>query len=127
MSKPEDASVEVTSGQLHRRLVRIEDRLAGVEAILAHANRAEIEGLIAKAVGKSKQKATILRLCETPQSIKTLQKALGFKSPQNVNNHVAPLRDHGLLEHASSVPPVTYEWSPIIRRLNKAARESLLG
>jgi hypothetical protein len=49
-----------------------------------------------------------------------------LKSPQAVNNHISPLKDHGLLQHASTAPHVKYEWSPLIRRLSKAVRDQLL-
>ena len=126
MNKRRPEGLEVNSDQLDGRLVRIEDRIAGVEAILAHVNRGEIEELISQAVGSSLQKREILRLCCKPQSIPELQKSLKMNSPQAVNNHLAPLRDHGLLQHATTVPQVTYEWSPMIRRLSKSVRDTLL-
>lgn len=126
MNKPKSEGIEVNSVQLDGRLVRIEDRIAGVEALLAYVNRSAIESLIADAVGNSIPKRTILRLCEEPQSIPALQKVLDMKSPQAVSNHLGPLKDHGLLQHASTSPQVTYEWTAMIRRLSKVVRDQLL-
>ena len=126
MNKPRKDAVQVDSDQLDGRLAKIEDRIAGVEAILAHANRADIEGLVSAAVGSSAHRKKILQLCESPQSIPSLQTALGLNSGQAVNNHLAPLRDHALLQHAQTRPHVEYEWSTLIRRLPTAVREKLL-
>jgi len=126
MSKMKVEPFEITSGQIHGRLIHIEDRLAGVEAILAHANRNEIEGLIKEAVGGSEHRKTILKECEQPKTIKQLQVKLGLKSSQNVNYHLTPLRDNGLLRHAKTDNPITYEWGPMIMRLNVATRDKLL-
>lgn len=126
MNKPRSDSVQISSDQLDGRLARIEDRISGVEAILAHANRNDIESLIAEAVGKSAHRKNLLRSCETPQSIPSMQKALGLGTDEAVHYHLRPLRDHGLLQHASTAPEVTYEWTPLLRRLNKAVREKLL-
>ena len=118
--------VEVSSDPLEGQLIEIKDRLDGIEALQAHVHRDEIEALIRKAVGGSVQKKELLRLCESPQTISDLQGALDLKSPQAVNNHLAPLKDNGLLHHYSTVMPVSYVWSPLIRRLNKAVRDELL-
>ncbi len=126
MSKPEPEPFEVTSGQIHGRLIHIEDRLAGVEAILAHVNRGEIEGLIKAGIGNSEHRKTILKECETPKTIKELQTKLDLKSSQSLNYHLGSLKDHGLLRHAHTTPPVAYGWSPMITRLSNAVREKLL-
>ena len=126
MNKPRENAMQVNSDQIDGRLARIEDRVASVEAILAYANRKDIEDMVAKAVGNSAQRKKLLKLCETPQSIPALQEAMGLNSGQAVNNHLGPLRDNGLLQHATTQPEVTYEWSSILRRLTKAAREELL-
>lgn len=127
MNKQNGENVEVTSASLENRLIRIEDRIAGVEALLAHSNRDQIENLIADAVGKSEARKQILRLCEVPRSIAELQKELGLNSPQAVHNHLGPLKDHGLVQHATTSPTMTYEWAPLIRRLSKAVRAKLLS
>lgn len=116
--------IEVNSDQLDSRLVYIEDRLAGIEAIIAHANRAEIEGLVKEALGDSKQRKQLLQACETPKTLKELQEELKLNSTQAVNNHLAPLKKHGLLRHATT-DPVSYEWSPMLLKLSRAAREKL--
>lgn len=125
-SKTKVEPFEITSGQIHGRLIHIEDRLAGVEAILAHANRSQIESLINEAVGSSEHRKTILRECETPKTIKQLQDKLGLKSAQNLNYHLTPLRDNGLLRHAKTDNPISYEWGPMIMRLSAAVRDKLL-
>lgn len=117
---------EITSGQIHGRLIHIEDRLAGVEAILAHANRAEIETLITTAIGGSDLRKTILRECATPKTIKELQAKLGLKSAPSLHYHLTPLKDNGLIRHASTDSPVTYECGPMVMRLSAAARDKLL-
>jgi DNA-binding transcriptional ArsR family regulator len=125
-SKAKVEAFEITSVQIHGRLIHIEDRIAGVEAILSHVNRGEIEDLVKAAVGNSEHRKVILRECETPKTINQLQIKLGLKSPQNVNYHLTPLRDHGLLRHAKTTNPITYEWSPLVTRLSNAAREKIL-
>src|SRR5216684_2903995 len=94
--------VEVSSDPLEGQLIEIKDRLDGIEALQAHVHRDEIEALIRKAFGGSFQKKELLRLCESPQTISDLQGALDLKSPQAVNNHLAPLKDNGLLHHHST-------------------------
>lgn len=126
MNKPRLDSVQVSSDQLEGRLAAIEDRIAGVEAILAHANRKDIEALVRDAVGASEQRKILLRLCESPQTIDGLVRALSLNSPQALNNHLRPLRDNSLLQHAMTQPVVSYEWSPLLRRLPKAVRQDLL-
>lgn len=126
MSKVKQGIVEVNSDQLDGRLARLEDRIAGVESLLAYVHREDIENLISQAIGSSVQKRQILRLCEKPQSISALKKALGLTG-QALNHHLAPLRDHGLLQHATTSPSVTYEWTAMIRRLNRVVRDKLLG
>jgi hypothetical protein len=126
VNKRRPEAVEINSDQLDNRLTKIEDRVGGVEALLAHVHRGEIESLISDAVGQSEHKKRILQLCETPQTIPALQAVLGLNSKQALNNHLAPLKDHGLLQHGATVPEVTYEWSPMIRRLSKIVRDRLL-
>jgi hypothetical protein len=126
MNKPRPDSVQVSSDQIDGRLATIEDRLAGVEAILAHANRKDVEELVASAIGGSAQRKRLLQLCETPRSIPELVAELKLNSGQALNNHLRPLRDNSLLQHASTQPEVTYEWSSLLRRLPKAVREKLL-
>ncbi len=118
--------IEVSSDPLEGQLIEIKDRLDGIEALQAHVHRDEIEALVRKAVGESAQKKELLRLCETPHTISALQNALALNSPQAVNKHLAPLKDNGLLHHHSTAAPVSYVWSPLIRRLNKAVRDQLL-
>ena len=120
------SALEVKSVELKGELIEIKDRLDGLEALQAHVHRDEIEALIRKAVGESVQRKTLLRLCESPQTIPQLQSALGSISKQALNNHLTPLRDNGLLHHHSTATPVSYKWSPLIRRLNKAVRDKLL-
>lgn len=119
-----DHVIEVNSDQLDSRLLHIEDRLAGIEAIITHVNRKEIEGLVKDALGDSKQRTELLRACETPKTLKQLQDALGLNSTQAVNNHLAPLKKHALVRHAT-VDPISYEWSPMLLKLSRAAREKL--
>lgn len=126
MNKPRPNSVQVSSDQMDGRLARIEDRLTGVEAILAHANRKDVEDLVSDGIGGSALRKRLLKLCETPQTIPTLVAALELKSSQALNYHLRPLRDNSLLQHASTQPEVTYEWSSLLRRLPKAVREKLL-
>lgn len=126
MNKSRAVPIEVNSDQLDGRLIAIEDRIASVEALLGHVHRAEVESLVATVVGKSEQKKRILQLCETPQSIAILRKELGLNTDSGVSNHIAPLRDNGLLRHSSTEPILTYEWSPMLRRLTKATRDKLL-
>lgn len=124
-NKPEP--IEVDSGPIKGELIEIKDRLDGIEALQAHVHRNEIEALVRKAVGDSPQRKHLLRLCETPKTIADLQNSLGLNSPQAVNKHLAPLKHNGLLYHHSTVPPVTYVWSPLLSRLNKAVRDQVLG
>lgn len=120
-------AIEISSDQIHSRLVHIEDRLAGMESILAHVNRAELAGLVREAIGDSPQRKAILRACESPQTLKDLQTLLDLNSTQAVNHHLLPLKRHGLLQHANAVSPVSYEWNPMVSKLSKAAREKLLS
>ena len=116
--------IEINSDQISSRLLHIEDRLAGIEAIISHANRREIESLVSEALNGSKARRDLLMACETPKTIKELQDALGHKTPQALNNHLAPLKKHGLIRHATT-DPIAYEWSPMLLKLSKAAREKL--
>jgi len=117
------AGFEVSSDQLKGELIEIKDRLDGLEALQAHVHRKEIQALIVNTVGESATMKKLLRLCETSQTISELQNALKLNSPQAVNNYLAPLRDNGLLHHHSTVAPISYRWSPLIRRLSKAVRD----
>jgi len=119
-------AIEVDSTSIKGELIEIKDRLDGIEALQAHVHRDEIEALVRKAVGDSFHRKHLLRLCESPQTIADLQGALNLKSPQAVNHHLAQLKHNGLLYHHSAVPPVSYVWSPILSRLNKAVRDELL-
>lgn len=118
--------IEVSSDPIQGELIEIKDRLDGIEALQAHVHRDEIKTLIQKAVRDSPQKKELLRLCESPMTIADLQSALGLNSPQAVNKHLAPLKHNGLLYHYSTVSPVSYIWSPLLSRLNKAVRDALL-
>jgi len=119
-------AIEVNSDTLKGELIEIKDRLDGIEALQAHVHRNEIEELVRKAVGDSFQRRRLLQLCETPKTISELQSSLNLNSPQAVNKHLAPLKHNGLLYHASTVTPVSYVWSPLLSRLNKAVRDELL-
>lgn len=119
-------AIEVSSDPIQGELIEIKDRLDGIEALQAHVHRDEIEALIRKAVRESPQKKQLLRLCESPQTISELQVALGLNSSQAVNKHLAPLKHNGLLYHYSTLPPVSYVWSPLLSRLNKAVRDKIL-
>lgn len=126
MNKPRAESMQVSSDQLDGRLAGMEDRLTSIEVILAHANRKDIEELVASAVGGSAQKKELLRLCETARSIPDLTAAMKLNSPQALNKHLRPLKEHGLIQHASTQPDVTYEWNALLRRLPKSVRSDLL-
>jgi len=119
-------AIEVDSSSIKGELIEIKDRLDGIEALQAHVHRNEIEALVRKAVGDSFHRRHLLRLCETPKTIAELQNSLGLNSPQAVNKHLAPLKHNGLLYHYSTVAPVSYVWSPLLSRLNKAVRDELL-
>ena len=125
-SRTSKAGFEISSDQLKGELVEIKDRLDGLEALQAHVHRKEVEALIIKTVGESATMKKLLRLCEAPQTISELQSGLNLNSPQAVNNYLAPLRDNGLLHHHATVAPISYRWSPLIRRLSKAVRDRLL-
>lgn len=119
-------AIEVDSTAIKGELVEIKDRLDGIEALQAHVHRDEIKALVQRAVGDSFRRKQLLGLCETPKTIAELQDALRLNSPQAVNKHLAPLKQNGLLYHHSAVPPVSYVWSPLLSRLNKAVRDELL-
>ena len=119
-------SLQVSSDQLDGRLATIEDRLTSIEVILAHANRQDIEELVKAGVNSSPQRRELLRLCEHPRSIADLTDAMKLNSRQALHIHLRPLREHGLVQHASTEPEVTYEWSALLRRLPKSVRDELL-
>jgi DNA-binding transcriptional ArsR family regulator len=123
-TKPQ--AIQVDSDPIKGELIEIKDRLDGIEALQAHVHRDQIEALVRKAVGDSFHRKNLLRLCETPMTIADLQKSLNLNSPQAVNKHLAPLKHNGLLYHHSTVVPVSYVWSPLLSRLNKAVRDELL-
>jgi hypothetical protein len=125
MNKPRPDSVQISSDQIDGRLARIEDRVSGIEAILAHANRDDIEALIKSGLGGNETRKKLMRLCERPRSISELVKELALNSGQSLNYHLRPLRDNGLLQHATTQPEVTYEWSPLVRRLSKSITGAL--
>ena len=81
-------AIEVDSTSIKGELIEIKDRLDGIEALQAHVHRNEIEALVKKAVGDSFQRKHLLRLCESPQTIADLQRALNLNSSQSVNNHL---------------------------------------
>lgn len=126
MNRPRKDSVQISSDQLDGRLAKIEDDQRAILSILTHANKDQIEELVRDGIGGSAQRKQILRLCETPKSIAELVVALSLNSGQALNNHLRPLKEHSLLQHATTQPEVTYEWSSLISKLPKAVREKLL-
>jgi hypothetical protein len=121
------STLEVNSTQIGGELIQIRDRIEGIEAILAHANRDAIVELVRLVVEKYPQRKQLLRFCEEPKTLDEMQLELKLNSAQAVHNHLAPLKDNGLLQHESTTAPVSYVWSAIMRRLTKPSRAKLLA
>jgi DNA-binding transcriptional ArsR family regulator len=118
--------LEVSSEQIYQKLVEIEERIAALETVATLAHQTEIEEYVRLVVAQSEDRKAILRACEEPRTNVSLQEICGKNSRQAVHRHLKPLHDGQLVHSRKEGADLLYEWSPLMRRLNKGRRQRLL-
>jgi DNA-binding transcriptional ArsR family regulator len=118
--------VEISSEQLRNELQEIKERLTSLESIDAYLNRDKLVVLVSDAVAGIPQRKAILRLCEEPRTKEELMAELDFKSPQALDHHLNPLRDHGIIETTEKERKLAFVRSRIVSKLQKSALKKLI-